>query len=210
MRTPVIIPAARFLHHVFSCLQKFDLAFSLPFYSPCDGLEGVQVFHLCSGSECFASRLTDRQVYVRAHGPFLEFTVGHAQILHHMAQLLQIRCHFLRAPHIRFGNDLNKRDSASVIVHKRAVLPLVVDQLTRVFFHVHFMDPDFLLSGRGFDLHPSVTADRQVKLGNLIVLGIIRIKIVLTVKPARLVYLTVGRDTGLQGELHHLTVQYRK
>ena len=75
---------------------------------------------------------------------------------------------------------------------------------------MHLMDPDFFSTRRRLDLQESVVADGKVKLGDLIVLRVIRIKIILSVKFAVLVDLAVGRQTQGKGVFHHLFIQYGK
>jgi hypothetical protein len=70
-----------------------------------------------------------------------------------------------------------------------------------------FMDTDGLFpTGFRLDLYPSVMADWQIKLGNLIVLRVIRIEIIFPVKFAVLIDLTVCCQTNCHGILYHLFV----
>ena len=85
-----------------------------------------------------------------------------------------------------------------------------MNQFTGIFFHMHFMNADFFLSGRSFDLYPSIMTDWQIQLGNLVVLRVIRIKIVLSVKFAVLVDLAVCCKSGFQCKFYYLTVQNRQ
>ena len=57
-----------------------------------------------------------------------------------------------------------------------------MDQLSRILFHMDLMDAYKLLSCFRFDLHLSIPANGKVKLGDLIILWIIRIKIIFPVK----------------------------
>ena len=65
-------------------------------------------------------------------------------------------------------------------------------QFSGIFFHVDLMDADTFLSACGLDLYASIPADRQIELGNLVVLWIVRIKIILSVKFAILGNRTIG------------------
>jgi hypothetical protein len=56
-----------------------------------------------------------------------------------------------------------------------------MDQFSRVLFHVNLVDADLFLSPGRLDLHPAVMANGQIKLRDLIILRIVRIKIVLPV-----------------------------
>ena len=66
-----------------------------------------------------------------------------------------------------------------------------MDQLSGILLHMDLMDADALCSCCRFQLHIAVVADRQVQLGDLIVLWVIRVEIVLSVEFAELVDLTV-------------------
>ena len=55
------------------------------------------------------------------------------------------------------------------------------------------MNTNGFLTRCSFDLHPAVPADWQIQLGNLVILRIIRIKIVFTVKLAKVIELA---DSG--------------
>ena len=71
------------------------------------------------------------------------------------------------------------------------------------------MDPDRLFSSGCLDLDAAIPADRQIQLGDLIVLWIIRIKIVLPVKFAVLVDLAVGGKSYSQCQLYDTLISYR-
>ena len=206
----VIVPSSCLLDNGSAFFQKLDLTFSLTLDCSRNGLEGVQVLHLCSCSEGLASHLTDRKVDISTHGSLLELAVRNSQILHGAAELFQICDNLLRASHIRLGYDLDQRYSASVIVNKRAVFPLIMDQLTGILLHMHLMDTYGLFACGSLDLNSSVIADRQIQLRYLVVLGVIRIKIVLTVKLTVLMDMTVCRKTCLDSKLYHFFVEDRK
>ena len=206
----IVVPASGLLNHLFSFLQKFDLAGTLALDGTADSLKGVQVFHFRTGAEFLCSYLPDRQVHVRTHGTLLQLAVGSAQILNDQAELVKIGDDLLGAAHIRLGHNLNQRHAAPVIVHQGAVLPFIVNQLSGVLLHMNLMDADLLAAVLRLDLHIAVPADRRVKLGNLIVLGVIRIKIVFPVKFAVAGNLAVGSQPHCHGIFHDLFVQHRK
>ena len=85
-----------------------------------------------------------------------------------------------------------------------------MDELARILFHMHFVDPYFLGSCSCLDLHIAVSRDRQVELRDLIVLRIIRVEVVLPVKLAHLGDLTVSRKPDRHRVLYHLFVQHRQ
>ena len=209
-RLLVVVPSSCLLDNGSAFFQKLDLTLSLTLDCSCNSFKRVQILHLGSCSEGLASRLTDRKVNVSTHGTFLKFAVRNPKILHGAAEFFQICDNLLGASHVRLGYDLNKRHTASVVVNQGAVFPLVMDQLTRVFLHMHLMDTNGLFACRSLDLNSSVIADWQIQLGNLVVLRVIRVKIVLTVKLAVLMDMAVCRKTCLDGKFHNLFVQDRK
>ncbi len=60
------------------------------------------------------------------------------------------------------------------------------------------------------DLDLAVLADREIKLGNLIALGQVGIKIVLAGKPVFPVEGAIGGQAKFNGRFHHLAVEYRQ
>ena len=202
----VVIPSSGFLDNASARFQKLDLALSFSLNGMCNGLEGVQVLHLGSGSKGVASRHTDRKVDIRTHGALLKLTVGNAQILHGAAKLFQISDNFICASHIRLGNDLDQGNAASVVIHQGAVLPLVMDQLTCVLLHMHLMDPHLFLSCFCLNFYKAIMADWKIQLGNLIVLRVVRVKIVLTVKFAVLIDAAVGGKSCTKGKLYYFFI----
>ena len=122
-------------------------------------------------------------------------------------QLLQISNHFLRAPHIRFGHDLDQRHAGTIVVHQRAVLPFVMDQLAGIFLHMDLVDTHRLAAAvLRLNLHLAVHTDRQIQLGDLIVLWIVRIEVILPVKLRKAGDLTVGGQSHRNGIFQHLPV----
>ena len=54
----IVIPPPGLLDHRTAFFQQFDLAGSLSFNSPCNGLKRVQVLHLCPGSQLLRSQFS--------------------------------------------------------------------------------------------------------------------------------------------------------
>ena len=202
----VVVPAAGLLDNGFSFLDQLDLSCTLSLDRSSDGLKGVQVLHLGTCSEFLTSDLTDRKVDIGTHRALLQFAVGCAEILNHHTQFFQISDNFLRGSHIRLGDDLDQRNAASVVIDERTVLPLIVNQLSCIFLHMDLVDANFLLSRCGVDLHISIVADRQIQLGNLIVLRVVRVEIVLPVEFAELVDFAVCSQSDAQGVIDNLLI----
>ena len=83
-----------------------------------------------------------------------------------------------------------------------------MDQLSGILLHMNLMDSDFLLSCPRFNLYLTIAADRQIQLGNLIILRIIRIKIILTVKFTILGNRAVRSKSDRYGIFEYLFIQY--
>ena len=62
----------------------------------------------------------------------------------------------------------------------------------------------------GRHIHIPLPADRQIQLGDLVILGIVWIKIVFAVKTADPHHLTVGRKPHRYSVIQHLPVQHRQ
>ncbi len=206
----IIIPAAGFLDDRFFGLQKFNLPFPLSFDRPRNGLKGIQVFHLCPGPESIASHFPHGKVHIRAHRTLLQLTVGCPQILDDLAQLFQICNDFLRGTHVRLRYDLHKRHAASVVIYKRSIIPVVMDQFSGILLHVHLMNAHNFLCISRLNFYKSVSCNGKIQLRNLVVLGIVRIKVILPVKLAYSCDLTVGGKADRHGIFHHLFIQDRK
>ena len=86
-----------------------------------------------------------------------------------------------------------------------------MNKLTGILLHMDFMNAYGLLTACfRLDLHTAVSANRQIKLGYLIVLRIVRIEIVLPVKFTVPGNLTVRCQSHCNGILQNLLVQYRQ
>ena len=81
-----------------------------------------------------------------------------------------------------------------------------MDQLSGILLHVDLMNADFLLSRCGVNLDISIVADRQIQLGNLIVLRVVRVEIVLPVEFAELVDFAVCSQSDAQGVIDNLLI----
>ena len=160
----IVIPAARLLNHLFSLFQKLDLPCPLTVNGSCNGFKGVEVFHFCTCTELFCTHFPHRKIHVGTHGALLQLTVRCAKILDDQAKLIQIRNDLLRISHIRLRDNLNQRNTASVVVHQGTVFPLVMNQFSCIFLHMDFMDPYHFLPCGSLNLDSPVMANGQVQL----------------------------------------------
>ena len=113
------------------------------------------------------------------------------KILQDHPQLFKVSNHLVRTAHIRFTDNFDQRHTASVIINNGAVFPLIMNQFTRILFHVDLMNTDALLHTIHFYVHMTISADWQIKLRNLVSLRKIRIKIILSVEFAVLCNITI-------------------
>ena len=79
-------------------------------------------------------------------------------------------------------------------------------QFSGILLHMDLMDPDRLFASGCLDLDAAIPADRQIQLGDLIVLWIIRVKIILPVKFAVLGDRTVCCQSHCDRVFHNLFV----
>ena len=158
----------------------------------CNCLKRVQVFHLCSGSKRFASDFTDRQVDISTHGTFLQLAVRYTEILHHTAQFFQICNNFFCS--FSYPVRIRSRSAAHRFGYNPPVNSLPTHHESVYLHPLPYASHGyryFFLSGRCLNLYPSIMADWQIQLGNLIVLRVIRIEIILSVKFTILIDLAV-------------------
>ena len=81
-----------------------------------------------------------------------------------------------------------------------------MNQLSGIFLHMNFMNTNFLFTGRRVDRDIAVVADREIQLGNLVVLRVIRVKIVFPVKFTELVDTAVCRQTDRHRVFNNLLI----
>ena len=85
-----------------------------------------------------------------------------------------------------------------------------MDQFSGILLHMDFVDPDLFRTVFRLNLHITVVTDRQIELGNLIVLRVVRIEIILPVKPAHLMDAAVGGKADGKRIFDDLAVQDRQ
>ena len=88
-------------------------------------------------------------------------------------------------------------------------------QFTGILLHVDLVDTHrfrvcVTVLSRYLDLYGTVATDRQVQLGDLIVLRVIGIEIILTIEFTILCDGAVGRKTYCHRIFYHLFIQHRK
>ena len=83
-------------------------------------------------------------------------------------------------------------------------------QLACILFHVDTGNADAFMLAVNNDINVTAQADRLIKLGNLIVLGQVRIEIVFTVKFVEFLNIAVQCQTCFNSEINNLLVQHRQ
>ena len=83
-------------------------------------------------------------------------------------------------------------------------------QLACILFHVDTGNADAFMLAVNNDVDMTAQADRFIKLGNLIVLGQVRIEVVFTVEFVVFLDIAVQRQASLDSEINNLLVQHRQ
>jgi len=202
-----VVPAARLLHDLPAVLDQVDLAGRLALNRTGDRLQRSHILHLCPRAEFLLADGAHGKIDVGPHGAFLHLAVRNAQVLERRPELFEIGDDLAGGAEIGLRDDLDQRYAAPVIIDERAVFPWIVDKLTGILLHMDLMDADSSCTAVGGDVHMSVSADRQVKLRDLIGLWKIRVKIVLAVKLRIARDIAVQCQPGAQREFDNLAVQ---
>ena len=146
--------------------------------------EAADVFHLGARAEFLPTARPDRDVHIRADASLLHFCIGDAKRQQDARDCFQKDFRLFGTAQIRFGDDLDQRYAAAVIIRKDPVRGIVVHQLACVLFQLDARDPDAPHYAVHQNLHRSVLAQGHIPLCDLVRLGQIGIKIVFAVEPA--------------------------
>mgnify|MGYP007015029526 CR=1 FL=1 len=177
----IVIPASRLLDDLPALFQQLNLAGALASIARAIALKEFRFFiSVLVPNVSLPTSRTDKLTSARIDLPVTYNRMR--QILYQQAQAFKVGNNLISTPHIRLRNDLDQRHTASVVINQRAVFPLVVDQLSGIFLHMNFMNTNFLFTGMRVDRDIAVVADREIQLGNLVVLRVVRVKIVFPVK----------------------------
>ena len=85
-----------------------------------------------------------------------------------------------------------------------------MNQLSGVLLHMNLMDSHRLFSLGSLNVHMPVSANRQIKLADLIILRVVWIKIIFPVKLTVLCNRAVGGKPDCHRSIYHLLIQHRK
>ena len=116
---------------------------------------------------------------------------------------------FFGAAHIRLCDNFDKRYAAAIVVHSGASAS-VMQQLTRILFHMNACDTDALFLSIRNNINIAFLADRQIKLRYLICLGQIGIIITLTIHLGKVRNCAIGREACPRCIFYDLLVEHRQ
>ena len=176
-----LVPVAGLLADGLARLEQVDLAERLVVDGPAERAQRVEVLDLAAGAPGLAGAV-DRHVGVDPHRPLLHLGVGHAGGQEDRAQLDGVLLGLLGGAHVGLGHDLDQRDAGAVVVDE-AVAGVVdataaadVVELAGVLLDVGPGDAD-PQARRQVEVAGQV--GRQVVLGDLVVLRLVRVEVVL-------------------------------
>ena len=131
-----------------------------------DSLKRVDVLHLGSCAVFGCILFHNGHINIGTKRALLHLTVGHTAELKNSTKLFYIFNCLIGTCNIRLRYNFQKRNTATVIVYKRAVCPLIVNKLACVFFHMDFVYSNLLFAAVDaiVDFYPAVSANRKIKL----------------------------------------------
>ena len=115
------IPEAGFLNDSFTLIQHAGLAFDFVFNRLLHKLETVHVFDFSAGAEFLSAFFADGNVGVTAQRTFFHIAVRNVDIKQNAFQGGQVSMGFIRTADIRFGNNFDERNTATVVIGQRIV-----------------------------------------------------------------------------------------
>ena len=134
--------------------------------------------------------------------------VAHSGVFDNVFQRGKERHGVLGRVHIRFGDDLDKRHSATIVID--AGHAALVDKFARVLFEVNTVKSDELFFAVvGYETYPAAAAQRQVVLAGLPRLGKVGVKVILSVPLAELRDFAPERQPGFDGVFDRFAVERR-
>ncbi|EKD30198.1 MAG: hypothetical protein ACD_78C00122G0001, partial [uncultured bacterium (gcode 4)] len=160
-----IVPSAGFLGDSSSRFDYFDLTFEFIINSATDGREGIDILEFDTIIENSFTRFSDGYIHVASELPFLHVSIGCSAPSHKFLEFFEIPDNVFFGTEIRFGDNLHKRASGTVVITKRFIPG--VDELSRVGFDVHSFDFKTFYFVSDKRTNNPVLNNRVVELGNL-------------------------------------------
>ena len=192
---------------------ELGLALDLVLERLLDVLEGVQVLDLGLGPERRRAHRPHRDVGVAAQAPLLHVAVVDANRHQNLAQPAEELAGLGGRAQIRFGHDLEERDTAAIEVQVGPAVGIgkaFVQGLAGVLFEVRPGDADAPRLAGHLILDAPAGGDGPFVLRDLVALREVRIEVVLAREDRHRIDLAVERVRDPDGELHDLAVQHRQ
>src|SRR5579883_3005164 len=204
----------RLLHHLAARFDQLHLPLNLVLERHLQKSERIQILHLRLRPKLLRTAQPHRHIRIAAQLPLLHIAIRHADILHHLLDLGQIRIRFVRRPHIRLAHNLDQRRSRAVQIDIRIavrILEAVVQTFSRIVLHMHARHANpFLLARRQHNIQIPVLRQRLIVLRDLIALRQVRIKVVLTRKSRKRIDPAMQRNSRADREFHRLPAEHRQ
>ncbi len=176
-------------------------------------LEGVQVLDLGLGPEGRRAHRPDRDIGVAAQAPLLHVAVVDANRHQNLAQPAEELAGLGGRAQIRFGHDLEERDTAAIEVQVGPAVGIrkaFVQGLAGILFEVRPGDPDPPRLAGHLVLDAPAGGDGPFVLRDLISLREVRIEVILAREDRHRVDLAIEGVRDPDGEFHDLSVQHRQ
>ena len=142
------IKAAGFLNYGLTAFDKLALTAEFVINGFCDKGKGIEVFHFTAGAQLRLAFFSYRKVDIAAQGAFVHFAIGDTYVEHNAAQLAKVCTHLIGGAHIGLTDNLDKRDSAAVIVNICTLGG--VKELSGILFNMYPCYADFFGALRCF------------------------------------------------------------
>ena len=189
------------------------MAFDLIFKGALEITERVQVLDLGFCTEALVAPPAHADVRIAAKRAFFHIAIADVSVLEHLFQRAQIRIGLGRGTQVRFGDDFRERHAAAVVIDIAVAIRVrkaLVDILCGVFLEMQPRDADFFRRPIMLEFQPPVRGQRQFVHGNLITLGQVGIKIILSRKARILLDAQIERQRGAQGQLQSALIEHRQ
>ena len=164
-------------------------------------INGIDVLDFGFRAQLFAAHQAHRNIRIAAQMAFFHIGFRHPYPAQQLAQLSQVLGGLIRGAQVWFGDHLHQRHAAAVVVQQTHTGFMF--GLAGIFLKMQPVDAHMARSAIGqFEVHIPPLADGFIKLGDLVALGQVGVKIILTIKYRTLVDLRVhGRRQP--GTLQH-------
>ena len=123
---------------------------------------------------------SDTHIYIATDHPFFHVAIAHVSIHQNVFQRIEVFVGHGGAGQVRLGNDLHQGYTGPVEID--AALPLEMKIFAHVLFQVRAGDANARNRAIKFKINVTVACRRLVVLGDLVILGHVRIEIILPIE----------------------------